>query len=287
MSKNRRSITVAAAIALAASSLAACTVTSDGTPRAADLNVGYTGPALEQRADLTDAEYFAPGVELSVGVGSNAVTCTAGWILQEAGVPVGVLTAGQCGRSGPGSPVSFMYKGERVNLGHITETSFKDDEEFNTSRINIALIAVNQDAMRDVLSGAFAVPSLSLLSEAVGGKSLGDAKSFASHKNWRVCWIYKLSTFEGLNLEEGCGTVSDVIPYTGDRAGDGKLILKPDKGTDLPDKAAYGAPVTFIPERTGAPVGIVTDIRDGKVIVDTFGAMLDSTGLKVANRVGR
>ena len=266
----RRFRTKAFATVTAAVALTACSSTSAGTAAMPGIAKDYSGPAISAQ-DPKTATMFTPGVQVKIGNANRSVTCTVGWWLVSPDGNVFLTSAGQCGLPGDGMPVRFSFmpenrakweKPDTRRVANVVKTSFQ--EPFNPANPNIAvfqwIFEGNDDIPVSMLPGnrinATAVP-------------IGDAQQWAEDNGGQeVCWLTN-TAFPSLSPGElHCGLVSN--------GANGKIaVTRAPKDALKPEDA--GAPVFWRDSRGQYhPLGIATEDRDGRVIVDTLDRLLDS-----------
>lgn len=273
--KMKRARQTAIAALIAAGALSACTTVTPGTPETADLSKGYTGPELSTEA-LTSTPLFLPGADISIGLGKNRVTCTAGWLVKFKG-SFGILTAGQCGRSGTGSPTSFLWDDhgtdKPITLGTLAETTFK--EPYNHSTPDVAVISIEDTKdNHNVPFDSITDPRHKPVNAVIGDPKVGDAKELATKdKGGEVCWYSGVTGDKRPSDIKHCGTIV---------AGDfDKVMVKPNSPDDY-SPAMAGAPAVWnAPDGKVFPVGVVTDFYKDHVVIDTIGKMLNKAGAEL------
>lgn len=252
----------------------------DGTATTANLAEGYTGPEVTTAAPR-EANLLTPGTSVSVGVGKNAVTCTAGWFARNARDPKSqgtLLLAGHCARQGPGAPVSMNYRGKTVEIGRIVDTTFS--EPYNHSMPDLAVATIEKTSENSTVKfRPFNVPKLPLRSTTPSAEEVD-----ASRKGSEVCWMSEvrdsnLGDYEEGSYEETCGVLA--------AAGGGKILVRIDENAYSPVQAgapAYIGNVTVNGERYEEPLGIVTDLYDGYAVIDTLDVFLAKSEMKIITR---
>jgi hypothetical protein len=269
---NGKLFKMATAAVMLTAVLSACTAVTGGRPVVEDINKAYTGPEVSTSAVGSDV--FMPGVSISVGTGANRIACTAGWLVDAPEGPM-MVTAGHCARSGTDAPVSFTYsQGEdtqETDIGSVVITTFK--EPYNHSAPDIALVKVDLPLDGTVPTDIYPDPRVWISRDAAG-----DAEKFLNDSRGDVaCWFYEVKSLTSARGNKHCGTIVKGI--------DNKILIKPDSADDYTPSAA-GAPVLWnIDEIRAVPVGIVTDMYKGHIVVDTIGEALEKSGSKI--RSGR
>ena len=281
---NTRLSRIASAFALAAASaaLAACTSVTGGNPSVEDINARYTGPTVDTDVDIPSVSFFAPGSDIVVGVGDNAVACTAGWFIQQDSDTPGFFISGHCARSGVDAPVKINLDGKMTTIGRVLTTTFS--EPYNHDNEDVALVGFDFEGK--IPMSSFGVPSISTAAQAVGGKRLGDPDDFADKYSGRqVCWMTDLVKPSTDGYTEKCGTIVNGMVSPGNG---GKITVKLMAESDDYTPSDAGSPVwTNSGDNVMVPVGIITDKYKDHIIVDTFGAKLDQAGMSVSTKVGR
>lgn len=260
---------------LVVGAVSSCTKLAAGTAVVSDLSRGYTGPELNTLAPV-GTRVFTPGTEIRIGVGKNAVTCTAGWIVSLKGM-TGVLTAGQCARSGIESPVSYVWvtnSADKVTrLGVVANTTFTDP--YNHSARNLAIIAI-ETANETSTAPYSPLPDLGRVpvEGAVGAPGIEDAKELAAKdRGGEVCWYSRVTESVGVYGMRHCGAIT--------AGGYGKVMVKP-VSSDGYSPVMNGAPAVWdSPYGEVVPVGVVTDFYRGNVIIDTIGKTLHDSGAHI------
>lgn len=261
------------AVALMAATAAITTMTAcatSGTP----VRSTYTGPERNTEAPGF-ASQFAPGIDIRVGEGDDAVTCTAGWVFSigDDG-SLGMAIPGHCAPNGKGTPVSYEYlkKGntatldgtQTVSLGEVIETTYA--EPYNPQNPDYAVVGL-------VLPADSGIPA----SPAPGAKVITD-KPVVLHpdkadsaKGSKVCWYHSAQNMEYTLGTQSCGKL---VSGTGN-----KILVTPDK--DDFDPVVAGAPATIKLEDKTLPLGIVTDVYRDHIIIDVFFDMLEKTDSEI------
>lgn len=269
MNKKLSRAATVAAVAASTVAMAACTTVTSGTPVVEDIAARYTGPQVVTSTPVS-TDVLSPGVEVSVGVGKNAVTCTAGWIARanDNGESNAVIVlAGHCARQGAGAPVSMTYRGKPMEIGRVTDTSFSEPYSHDKADLAVAVVSPTKENK----SMPFApFPALKI---PVRPNPIEDGKSFAKEaKGLEVCWLSSVKAASTDSYVEHCGTV--------EVGNAGKVLVKADKDAYSPIEA--GAPV-YVGTTSGreVPVGVVTDYYKGHVVVDTIGTLLTKANMSV------
>lgn len=255
---------------MATAALSACTSVTGGNPVVENINNAYTGPELS--TSVEGADVFMPGAPISIGVGANRIACTAGWLVD---APEGftMVTAGHCARFGEGSPVYFTYTKDgttrEVPLGEVVVTSFA--EPYNHAAPDIALVKIKVPAGDPTPGDIY--PDSHIL---IASNPPKDADQVLREAKGEVaCWFYGVKSRTSASQNKHCGTI---VKGTGN-----KVIIKPDSADDY-TPAASGAPVLWnLDETHGVPIGIVTDLYKGHIMVDTIGKELAQSGSRIRN----
>jgi hypothetical protein len=251
--------------------LTGCVSITDGHARVADLSEGYTGPELSTEPPVPST-MFSPGTDLSIGVGQNRVTCTSGWIVHDSGGNY-IFTAGQCAHSGFDSPSSVTIAAgsskRTVTIGVVK--AIKPNPDFDPNLLNYAVVPIdNTPETRAVPFQPY--PGKRQVSDFMAN----NAEEFLTiAKDTPVCWFAHVTSFESAKAGKGkyCGIV---------KSGSGNTVRVSLFKDEKYDPAFAGAPVVWIdtdvPDLDLMPVGIVTDFRDGTVIINVMGGVLRQSG---------
>lgn len=271
----KRTHKIAAAGLIAAAALSGCTKVTSGKAEVADLSKGYTGPPMSTAAPV-NTPLITPGVELSIGVGKNKVTCTAGWLIKR-GDTFGVLTAGQCARAGVGAPVSYMWDhhgtDKLTQLGTVSDTTFKDP--YNHSELDLAVISIKTTSENSATDVDPRIdPMYQPVPHAIGAPGVGSAKELAAKdKGGQVCWYSGVTGDKTPKDIRHCGTIT--------AGGYDKVMVKPDSPDDYAP-IMEGAPAVWnAPSGKVYPVGVVTDFYKDQVVVDTIGEALSKANADI------
>lgn len=275
MKNMSRKSALALLAATAAIALTACNSSTAGTPGMADLSEGYTGPALNTDAP-DEATQLAPGIDIRVGTGKNAVTCTAGWMFSFDTSAVAMTIPGHCARAGAGAPVTFEYleQGktktlngtETVTIGKVIDTSYK--EPYTADNPDIAVVLIDKGVEDKVP-----------VTPAAGGKVVTNEptpiypKNAAQEAGAKVCWYSGAEHMEYTVGKQSCGKM---VSGAGN-----KILVKPDKPEEF-EPVVAGAPaiITLGPKNT-VPLGIVTDMYKDHIVVDVLDTVVDSVSGKI------
>lgn len=262
--------------ATAALAMTACTSSTSGTPDMADLSVGYTGPALSTDAP-DEATQFAPGIDIRIGTGKNAVTCTAGWVIALEGGANALSIPGHCARAGAGAPVTFEYleQGktatldgtETVELGRVVETSYR--EPYSASNPDYALVMLDSAALKDIPNSV--APGAKVVTAEPTPIYPDNAAQEAGAK---VCWYHGAEHMEWTGGTESCGTL---VSGAGN-----KVLVKPNKPEQF-EAVVAGAPATVnLGPKNTVPLGIVTDMYKDHIVIDVLDQLASDVDGEIA-----
>jgi hypothetical protein len=250
--------------------LTGCTTTNIGSPTIAPIaSDSYTGPALSTEKP-SESTALAPGVELSIGNGERAVTCAMGWILRATTDDTTLLTtAGQCGTPGLGMPVRFRYatgtstdpdRAQEITVADVLATSFT--EPFRAGEPNIALLTWRPVGTENVPVSVF--PGAQTTMEPY--TPIGDAEAWAAaHREEKACWVTNAAK-PTTNPLIRCGTVDVGV-------GNKVAVNRAENNALQPYQAGTAV---FWEDAQGKyrPLGIATEDRRGRVIVDTLDGVI-------------
>lgn len=263
MNIRTRTLYTSAASIVAAFAMSSCSVLGIG--HGGDK---YSGPE-RSTSELTATTAFTPGITVKIGEGSDAVTCTMGWVGSNREGKFRAFTAGHCADKGVGTPVSMNLNGEEVEVGRVTSTSFNNPySPENTDLAVIEITNAKDNNGKDIPAASYAnkkTPLKNLSTEDLHGL-IADA---TGGKEVPVCWMTDVHrTIDGVNIPGSfdlhCGELA--------RGNDSKLLVKADSGDYSPSIA--GAPA-WVGIKNGnvtvaQPVGVVTDYFKGHVVIDTL-----------------
>lgn len=248
--------------------ITSCTSVVDGDGRK---NTSYTGPAVSTETPL-GANMLTPGINIRVGRGGVASTCTLGWIIRYSDGSNAATTAGHCARDGEGTPTSMSYQrqisglmstAKDIGLGQVSSVMF--DEPYNHSAPNIALIDIGNSEVVKTNT------SLNLLPNAGRGFSMSPSKSpVKPAKGDEVCWTFNSARADLKPADIQCGTVTG--------SAENKVLVALDKDVEFNPVSAGAPAVLNIGRGKQVPLGIVTDFYKDHIVIDTLEPILMGKG---------
>lgn len=267
---------ITAGCVAAALSMTACSNAVNGDPHA-----GPNAQAPHGTGEAAPASALAPGAQIQFGAGDDARVCTAGWMFHSDGIPLGMLTAGQCvERNGEVAVLRYApTDGTEVgpvqdwNLGPAA-TSYK--LPYIREESNVAVIPLEQTP-EAMARKASPFPGLDFDTRIVGALNGSEVRNWAAeNEGAKVCWTTNLGT-----PKDESGPVTHCGKLKG--ATVNKVVVVADD-KDAWSDSDVGAPVTWVhDDGTATVLGIVTDDdKDGQVIIDAIPAhVAEDNGFKI------